>query len=239
LEGRHVLITGGAHGIGLAIARRMAARKARIILHHNRTPMAVTEERAVELLRSGALTVRLERADLADTAQVDQMFDRITADRLVIDILVNSAGIFLRKPLADTEAAEWQQLFAVNTIAPARCIRRAVLLGCRHVINITDIAATKAWKRHAAYIASKAALVALTRAAAVELAPQVRVNAVSPGLISVPHGMEDICRGVEARIPAGRRGNAEDVARTVEMLLDSPAYLTGLLVAVDGGLSLR
>ncbi len=214
-------------------------RKARLILHYHRTPIAVTEERAVDLLRAGAPTVRLEQADLTDSVQLDSMFDRIAGDRLVIDILVNSAGILLRKPLTETGFDEWQQILALNAIAPARCIRRAVPLGCRHVINIADIAADKAWKKHAAYIASKAALVALTRTAAVELAPQVRVNAVSPGLITVPHGMEDVYKGVEARIPAGRRGNVEDIARTVEMLLDSPAYLTGQVVAVDGGLSLR
>jgi pteridine reductase len=239
MEGKHVLITGAAHGIGLAIARRMAHRKARIILHHFNAPAHITDERAVELLRAGAPTVRLEKADLADPEQLEAMFDRIAADRLVIDILINSAGILMRKPLADTDHADWLEILTVNTIAPARCIRRAVLLGCKHVINIADIAADKAWKLHSAYIASKAALVGMTRTAAVELAPHVRVNAVSPGLISVPHGMEEVYKRVEARIPAGRRGNVEDVARTVEMLLDSPAYITGQVLAVDGGLSLR
>jgi len=234
-----VLITGAARGLGLAVARRLAARGAGLILHHFDTPADEMRARAEELVRSGAPEVGIQNADLTDAQAIGEMFRSIKDCPGRLDCLVNNAGIFLRKPLLETEWEEWSSLFSVNVAAPALCIRYAVQLGCTQVVNIADIAWDKSWKNHGAYIASKSALAALTRVAAVELAPDVRVNAVAPGLVSVPDGMKEVYGNVVGRIPAGRTGTEEEIAQTVEMLLDAPDYLTGQVIAVDGGLSLR
>ena len=235
-----LLITGGTHGLGLAIARCLAARGGTVLLHSRRTSSTQLAAIGRELVeRLGARRVDCYLADLTDPVEISAMFERIHDAHPQIDYLVNNAGVLLRKPLAETSGEEFSELFALNATAPALCIGHAVKMGCRRVVNVADIAWNKSWKNHGAYVASKAALAALTRVAAVEWAPDVQINAVAPGLVTVPDGMEDTYAAVEGRIPAGRRGTPEEVARAVEMLLDAPSYMTGQVVAVDGGLSLR
>ena len=238
-SGEVALVTGSAHGLGLAIAKNLAARGRTLVLHYNASSDAVVAAAAKELASAGAKTVEPLRADLANDESVKAFFDAIRKRFGRLDILVNSAGVIMRKSIAETGAEDWGKVLAVNVVAASECIRHAVPLGVKHVINIVDVAATLAWKNHAAYIASKAALAALTRVAAAELAPQVRVNGVSPGLVTLPTDIEARYAPIEDRIPMRRRGKPEEVAATVAMLLDSPEYITGQILAVDGGLSLR
>jgi pteridine reductase len=238
MAGKSALITGGAHGLGLAVARRLAQRGASLALHYFSTPLAEVERVRAELVGLGAAGVLVERADFRKPGEISQMFQRLNNSLQSLDILVNSAGVLLRKPLTETDADDWQSVIALHVVAPAECLRRAVRMGCTDVINIVDIAWDKAWRNHAAYVASKSALAAYTKVAARELAPTVRVNGVAPGLISTPPEAGDSYDSVLRRIPFGATGSPDDVARTVELLLDSPRYLTGQIIAVDGGLSL-
>lgn len=239
MAGKSALVTGGAHGLGLAVARRLAQRGVSLVLHYHSTPGAEVELARAELMQLGAADVLLEKADFRQPGEIKEMFRRLAEKTEALDILVNNAGVLLRKPLVETDADDWQSVVALHVVAPAECLRRAVRMGCSHVINVIDIAWDKAWRNHAAYVASKSALAAYTRVAARELAPTVRVNAVAPGLISTPAEAGDNYHSVVSRIPFGKTGTPDDVARTVELLLDSPAYLTGQIIAVDGGLSLR
>jgi len=152
--------------------------------------------------------------------------------------LVNNAGTWLRAPLVQTTGRQWQELLAVNLVAPAECIGLAVARGCTSVVNIVDATADRGWPNRSAYGASKAALVALTRSAAVELGPAVRVNAVAPGLLTVPPDAS-LSDGLLRRVPAGRMGRVQEVAQVGADLLEGPDYLTGQVVAVDGGLTAR
>jgi len=239
MKGKTAIVTGAFHGLGLAVARRLAWRGVGLVLHYHTTSEEEVEEVAEQLKEEGAPLVRYGKADFKRPDEVERWFDEVRPIVTEVDYLVNSAGIFLRKPLADTEATDWQQLMAVNVIAPFLCTRMAVAAGVTRIVNILDIAWNKSWRHHAAYAASKAALAALTRSSAVEFAPDVQVNGVAPGLVSVPEEMADMYRPVALRIPMKRHGLPEEVAKVVEQLLESPPYVTGQIVAVDGGLSLR
>jgi len=239
LTDKRVLITGGAHGLGMAVARRLAGQGSHLVIHYHSSDNRTVLREPEQLMDLGAAQVDLVQADFLRLGSIDRLFDDLAATLGGLDLLVNNAGVFLRRSMADTEWEDWARVFAVNTFAPAQCIRQAVKLGCQRVVNVADIVWNMSWENHAAYAASKAALVSLTRVAAVEYAPEVRINAVAPGLITVPEGMEELYDQVVARIPAGRTGMSEEVATAVEMLLTSPDYVTGQVVAVDGGLSLR
>jgi len=209
------------------------------VLHYNSSCAAAVRAAGRELWEAGASDVLPVRADLTKKDGPAALLDAVRTRFGRLDILVNNAGTLLRRSLAETQVADWDAALRVNVIAAAECIRHAVPLGVKQVVNIVDVAAFLAWKNHAAYIASKAALAALTRVAAVELAPGVQVNGVSPGLVTLPAEMEAQYPPIEERIPMRRRGRPEDVADAVEMLLTGPAYVTGQVLAVDGGLSLR
>jgi NAD(P)-dependent dehydrogenase (short-subunit alcohol dehydrogenase family) len=240
MEGQTVLITGAGRGLGLAIARKLASRRPRLVLHHFQTPLTDMLKHAAELQLAGALGVQVVHADFTSPSQIQRMFEDL-GERgwRAIDVLVNNAGVMLKKPLADTRPEEWATVLAINVIAASQCIRHAARMGCRKVINLADIAAEKGWKNYSAYVASKGALVAMTRSLAVELAPDVQVNAISPGLVSVTAGNEGVLPKVLRKIPAGRAGTRDEVAACVELLLDAPDYVTGQVLAVDGGLGLR
>jgi NAD(P)-dependent dehydrogenase (short-subunit alcohol dehydrogenase family) len=130
---------------------------------------------------------------------------------------------------------DWQDLFSVNLFATAEVTRLAVSAGCTNVVNITDAGWHRAWPNHSAYLAAKAAVVALTRSLASELAPTVRVNAVAPGIVTIPESATASPSHLLAKIPAGRLGTPEEVAEVVKSILLAPPYLTGEVIAVDGG----
>ena len=157
--------------------------------------------------------------------------------------LINNAGLFIRNPLTEKwqPDTEWMQL-QLNTMVPLRlchALRNQLEETCGSIINVVDnVSGLKPWPNHAGYAASKAGLLAITRSLAVELAPQIRVNAVGPGLILDSEQEEQEWSHLIAKIPMGRKGTPEEVAETVLFLLFGPAYITGQLLCVDGGWSL-
>jgi NAD(P)-dependent dehydrogenase (short-subunit alcohol dehydrogenase family) len=238
LTGHRAVVTGGARGIGRAIADRLAADGARV---------AVVD---VEPDAGGGPSGHVElAADVADAAGLSQAI-ATAADRFGgLSLLVNNAGFGAAKPLDRYDDDEWARLVAVNLTGVWHGIRAAVpLLRASaaagvpgSIVNIAGTTASRPTRGEGPYAAAKAGVVALTRTAAVEYAPDVRVNAVSPGYIATRLTRavvddEGLRRRVEGRIPLGRIGRVDDVAGVVAFLCSADAaYVTGQDLIVDGG----
>jgi NAD(P)-dependent dehydrogenase (short-subunit alcohol dehydrogenase family) len=236
LDGKVALITGAARRVGRAIALELGRAGARIWVHHH-TGGAAAAATVAALWEVGVQGTAIA-ADLRDPLATAALFDRVAAEG-GLDVLVNSAAAFERRPFESIDDARLEAMLALNLVAPFRCARLALpLLRARGgvIINVLDVAATQAWPGYAHYCASKAALHMLTRVLAVELAPAVRVCGVSPGTVQPPesYGDADLRRVVE-KIPMGRAGSPTDVARAVRFLAAGPEFITGAILAVDGG----
>ena len=240
---RVVLITGAARRVGAAIARRLLADGHDLALHY-RASSADMQTLADELDadRPGS-TLKLQ-AELADFDRLPELVARTVGHFGRLDALVNNASAFYPTPAGTATAAQWDELFAVNARAPFFLAQAAAphLKAARGaIVNIADIYAERPRADLAVYAASKAALLAVSRGLAVSLAPEVRVNAVSPGAILWPDGGID--PAVQARLlaqtPLGRVGEPADIAATVAWLLSETAgYVTGQTLHVDGGRAL-
>ena len=240
LAGKRALVTGGGVRLGRAIALALSEAGAAVAVHHHRS--ADGAARVVEAITGSGKEAVAVAADLSDPAEVDAMFEKLDArfgGRL--DVLVNSAGIFEKTPAAELTPDAWRRMFAVNVESAFFCSQHArprmlASTGGGAIVNLADISAARPWRGYAHYCASKAALVSLTKSLALEWAPEIRVNAVAPGAVLPPDDTdaEEKAR-LEAAIPAGRLGSAKDVAETVVFLAGGPSYVTGQVIAVDGG----
>ncbi|HEX9018065.1 MAG TPA: SDR family oxidoreductase [Anaerolineaceae bacterium] len=232
------LVTGAAHRIGRAIALALAGQGYAIGLHYHqaRDEAAQTAE-AISALGAPAY---LLPADLTDPVQVKELFSRVAALPHPLRVLVNSAAAMLRGDLRELSVDAWDAALDLNLRAPWLCAREAARLmpDGGVIINITDSGAHKAWTGYPAYVISKSGLEVLTRLLARALAPAVRVNAVAPGLIlpssDLPEGQWQ--RLVE-RLPLKAGGQPEDVANAVLFFVQN-SYITGQVLAVDGGYQL-
>jgi pteridine reductase len=234
LNGKVALVTGAARRVGRAIAVELRRAGAEVVVHSHASP----PETVAEVLRElpGALAYT---ADLRSPEACSALMEAVRARHGRLDLLVNSAAGYERAPFSEQGDALWEAMLGLNLIAPARLIRLGLPLGLVSVVNIVDVGAWQAWKNHAAYAASKAGLVQLTRCLGLELGPAVRVNAVAPGTVAFPPDFTPAeQRAVLARIPLGQVGSPEDVARAVRFLF-AEDYLTGVILPVDGGSCLR
>lgn len=240
---RVVLITGAARRVGAAIARRLHADGHNLALHYRASS---TDMRALvdELDAARPGSALMLQAELADFDRLPELVARTVGHFGRLDALVNNASAFYPTPAGTATAAQWDELFAVNARAPFFLAQAAAphLKAARGaIVNIADIYAERPRADLAVYAASKAALLAVSRGLAVSLAPEVRVNAVSPGAILWPDGGID--PAVQARLlaqtPLGRVGEPADIAATVAWLLSETAgYVTGQTLHVDGGRAL-
>ncbi|HEY0333383.1 MAG TPA: pteridine reductase [Stenotrophomonas sp.] len=237
--GRVVLVTGAARRIGAVIARRLHAAGWRVALHAHASGEALSALcAALESQRAGsALGLH---ADLADVEQLAGLVEATVERFGRLDALVHNASNFFPTPLGTLTAAQWDTLMGVNARAACFLAQAATPQLRAHrgaIVHLTDAAVSRPLPGHAAYTAAKGALSALTGALAVELAPEVRVNAVAPGAILWPEqGKPQAERdAVLARTPLARTGTAEEIAETVRWLLEDATYLTGQTLAVDGG----
>ena len=241
LEGQVALVTGSSSGIGAATARRLASAGASVVVN---SVHSVEAGRALADSLPGATYVQ---ADVADEADARRLVDEVVAAHGRLDVLVNNAGTTQVISHADLEAASpdvWRRIFDVNVIGTWQVTVAAVphlrASGRGQVVNVSSLAGERPTGSSIPYACSKAAVSHMTRLLANTLGPDVRVNAVAPGLVDTPWTEDwDIVRAfVGAQAPLQRSGQPEDVAEVIHGLVRS-RYVTGEVVLVDGGLSLR
>ena len=244
LRERVALITGGGRRLGKGITEALAQAGCRVIIHYGRSRQEA-EATAEELRGRGTEAVCLS-ADLAEVAQIEEMFAAVGERFGRLDILVNSAASFRKQALTEIDAEDWDRAMAVNLRAPFVCLRAAVPLmraAARLaevpavVVNVADLSGVFAWPGYAHHGASKAGLLHLTTVAARELAPQIRVNSVIPGPILPPPGTDaadESWRGLVSGLPLARPGLPAEVGAAVVFLAASD-FITGEAIRVDGG----
>ncbi len=238
-----VLITGAAQRLGAATARNLHQRGWRILLHcrHSREK---AEELAAELNVKRASSCHVLQADLALDKDINQLAAEAVAVHSRLDALVNNASSFYPTPVGAASAADWDDLFSSNARAPfflSQALAPALAKYQGSIVNLLDIHAERPLAGHTIYCMAKAAQAMMTQSLAKELAPDVRVNGVSPGAILWPGNGEPDAATQErmlAGIPLQRRGEPADIANTIAFLLEDAPYVTGQIIAVDGGRSL-
>lgn len=238
------LITGAGKRVGAATARRLHARGWQVLLHcrHSRADAEVLAQTLNDLRADSA---RVLPADLNQMEDVAALAAAALAWRQRLDALVNNASTFYPTAIGSTTSQQWDDLFASNARAPfflSQALAPALSARGRGVIvNVIDIHADYPLAGHTVYCMAKAALAAMTRALAKELAPAVRVNGVSPGAILWPEGEGEMDAAMQADIlasvPLGRIGGVDAVAGAIDFLITGSDYISGQIVAVDGGRS--
>lgn len=242
LADRVVFVSGGARRVGAAIARRLHASGAQLMLHF-KTARAEAEQLQQELNAVRPDSVALVQADLLDVAGLAEMIRSTIARFGRLDALVNNASSFFPTPVGEITAAQWDDLVGTNLKAPLFLAQAAAPhLRKTHgaIVNITDIHAERPLKNYTVYSVAKAGLAGLTRSLARELAPEVRVNGVAPGPILWPEddSFDAVARQrIVSNTPLKRVGEPDDLARAVHFLIADAPYVTGQIIAVDGGRS--
>ncbi len=242
LDGQWILITGAAKRIGASIARTLHENGANIAIHY-RGSANDAEQLAAELNGARAGSAFTAQADLLDTPRLAGLVDEVVAHTGRLDVLLNNASSFYPTPLDEVTEAHWDDLLGTNLKAPLFLSQAAAPhLRKAHgmIINIVDIHAQRPLKNHPVYGAAKAALGMLTRSLARDLAPEIRVNGVSPGAILWPEdGMtKQMEKSILKQVPLKRTGEPADIARTILFLVKDAPYITGQIIAVDGGRSI-
>ena len=237
------LITGGAKRIGAAIATTLHAAGMDLVIHFHHSA-AEAQSLADALNETRADSVVLVEGDLEKSEDCAALAQQAISAFGRMDALINNASTFFPTPMGEVTNDHWEALIGVNLKAPFFLSQAcAKTLASTHgaIINLTDIYAERPLPHHPVYSAGKAGLVALTRSLAQELGPKVRVNAVAPGAIIWPESgdSEENQSEILRRTPLGRLGDPHDIAGTVKFLLCDAPFITGQIINVDGGRSVR
>lgn len=236
LAGKVILVTGAAKRIGRGIALRLAAEGARVCIHYDRSE---AEARATADECGGA---ELLRADLSSVPSITAMYAEVETRLGKLDGLVNNAARFTRFDPLDITEADWDFIHSVNLKGTFfSCQQGAKLMlkqGGGRIVNISSLGGIRPWAEHAHYCASKAGLIHLTKALAKAWAPKITVNSVAPGVIPFAD-IDERGRQMIAATPAQRGGTPEEIAEAVVYFLKASEFVTGQIMAIDGGLSLR
>ena len=242
LQGKVALVTGAAKRVGAQIARTLHAEGSRVVIHYGQSADEA-EALSLELnnIRKGSSFTY--QAELGDVSALKGMIDEIVSLTGGLDVLVNNASGFYSTPIGKVTESDWTALFDSNLKGPlflsqaaAPYLREAG--GC--IVNMVDIHAKRPLREHSVYCAAKAGLVMLTKSLAQELGPEVRVNAVAPGIILWPEvdQSNDAQNELISRTALKQEGCPEDIAKTVLFLVKDANYITGQVISVDGGRTL-
>jgi len=235
MTGKVILVTGAAKRIGRAIALRLAKEGARVAIHYQKSK-AEARQTAAEC---GA---ELFRADLESVDQIARMFADLESRMGRLDGLVNNAARFTRFDPLDITERDWDFIHSVNLKAVFFCCQNAARLMQKssggRIVNISSLGGIRPWAEHAHYCASKAGVIHLTRALAKAWAPEITVNSVAPGVIPFEDIDERGKRMIELT-PARRGGTPDEIADAVIYFLRASNFVTGQILAIDGGLSLK
>ena len=235
-DGRIVLVTGAAKRIGRGIALRLHQAGYRVAIHY------ASSEREAKETAEQCGNAPLFRANLESVEEIRRMFAGLEEQLGSLYGLVNNAARFTRRDPLEITEADWDFIQSVNLKATFFCCQQGALLmkksGSGRIVNLSSLGGIRPWADHAHYCASKAGVIMLTKALAKAFAPQITVNSVAPGVIlSSPE--EPRTKDLIAATPAGRRGTVEEVADAVLYFLNASDFMTGQVLAVDGGLSQR
>ncbi len=233
------LITGSAKRIGAQIARTLHGAGYDLTLHY-RSSRADVEALSAELEAVRAGSTQLVQADLGEFDRLPELVAQTVGRFGRLDALVNNASSFTATPIGTATPAQWDQVFASNSRAPFFLAQAAAPhLRAAHggIVNLTDIYGERPLRGHSLYCMAKASLLMMTRSLALELAPEVRVNAVSPGAILWPEESANAAaqEAMLGRTPMGRTGTPAEVAEAVRWLLMDARYSTGQVLHLDGG----
>ena len=238
LDGKVALVTGAAKRLGRAIALHLAAEGADVVVHYHQS-RDQAEEVVAEIKKLGRRAISLP-ANLQKKSDLDQLFAAAAEEFGRLDILVNNASNFLHTEFTTTTEESWDASFDVNLKAPFFCSQAAAPLLKKNrgvIINLSDVAGLLGWTGYIPHCISKAGIIMLTRALAKELAPEVRVNAIAPGTITMPGDAPELETDYIKRAPLRRTGTTADVATAVSFLVNSP-FITGQIIVLDGGRTL-
>jgi 3-oxoacyl-[acyl-carrier protein] reductase/pteridine reductase len=231
-----VLITGAAKRIGRVIALELARKGFDVAIHYHHSK---TEAEEVARECGGAPTFS---ANLASVDEIQQLFATVRTEFGLLDCLVNNAARFTRLMPLDITEADWDFIHSVNLKGTFFCCqegaRQMMKKGAGRIVNISSLGGIRPWAEHAHYCASKAGVIMLTRALAKALAPSITVNSVAPGVISFDDVDDRIEKMIE-QTPMKRAGTPEEIAEAVHFFLTAPSFITGQVLAVDGGLADR
>ncbi len=240
---KNILITGGARRVGAKCVRYFHAQGHNVLLHYRSSGLEA-KDLATELNEQRADSVRLVQADLIDSESLKVLADVASHAWSGADVLINNASAFYATEFGSVSEEQWDELLASNLKAPYFLVQALAPAlkkknGC--VVNIVDIHAERGLPGFSVYSIAKAGLVALTKILAKELAPEIRVNAVAPGAILWPEQgemSEEQKQEIEAKVALQRVGSPEDIARAIAFLINDANYVTGQVIAVDGGRTL-
>lgn len=237
LESKVILVTGAARRMGRAIALRLSREGAKVAIHYN-TSREDAQRTADECSAVGIFQANLEKVD-----EIRRLFDAVQDKLGRLDGLVNNAARFTMKDPLEITEADWDFIHSVNLKAVFFCCQNAARIMRRNqsggrIVNISSLGGLKPWSKHAHYCASKAGVIMLTKALAKAFAPAITVNSVAPGVIPFG-GTDERIERLICRTPAGRAGSGEEIADAVVYFLKASNFVTGQIMAVDGGLSLK
>jgi len=242
LHNKVVLITGCAKRLGAAIARALHGEGARIVIHYHHSRDAA-EALAVDLNQQREHSALCVSGDLLNTSSLPLLVDFCIERFNQLDVLINNASAFYPTPVGTIHEAQWNELIGSNLKAPlflAQAAAPHLKMSQGLILNMVDIHAQRPLAEHPVYSIAKAGLVTLTKSLARELGPEIRVNAIAPGPVLWPeHEMShELQQEIIDKTALKRKGSPDDIARTALFLVKDAPYITGQVLAVDGGRSI-
>ena len=241
LRGGVALVTGGARRLGRAFAEALAADGLRVAVHFGASEQEAQD--TVASIRAAGGEAMALGADLRDAAAAQALPGRVVEAFGGIDVLVNSAAVMERIPVADTTITDWDNIVNLNLRAPFFVAQQAApYLAARRgtIVNIADLSGFEPWRNYPVHSVSKAGVVMLTKVLAVALAPEITVNGIAPGTVLLPDDWGDARREfLAATTPLGRLGTPQDAVQALRYLVFHAEFVTGETIVVDGGRLLR